>query len=1069
VANQTLLAPFQVGVTLLGADVTADGNFLYAADNQRGATQGVIHKVDLTTGAVTELAYDANSPSYPMGAAGAPYGVVLAANGKGFSTVQPDESVLSVPLFQIDPTTGAVTVRPDVPGGSTDTITSVARSADRSLLFFADGPNLQGPIFTYNSATDTFSKPFNTGLLLNGLPTAVNRNGTLVALEKGDGSLIVADASTFNVVKTLSGIDSGVAFDPTRDVLYGVDSATDQIVAFNTNTWAVVFTLAVGEPVSPPGKGVGTDVLAVSGDGKYLFLDTTSGVRVYPVPTTNQLIVGGFTSPTTAGAGGSITVTAQDSNGNVLTGYAGTVQFTSTDPQAVLPKDYTFGPGDNGTHTFTGVVLRTAGTQSINVTDNGSPALSGGETNITVNAAAAASLTLSGVPTTFPSGAVASIVVTAKDAYGNVATGYTGKVRFTSTDPQASAGSGLPAGYTFTTGTGGDNGSHTFTNGLSLKTLGNQTVTVTDGTLQNTASANVIGGAATQLVVAVQPPTAVGPGAAFSLTVSAEDPNGNVDPLFTGSVSLALASNPGGATLGGTTIMNAAKGVAAFTGLTLDKTGTGYTIQATATNLSTATTNPFDVDTLALSNNTVPEFRPVGTLVGTLTTPGAGPFTYSLPNGSDDNDKFKISGNQLQTNDAFAAAAKSSYSVLVTSTDGQGPPVQQQFTITVTPDSALSLSNGTLTVSGKPGNDAFSFTAGLPQDGMTLDGTALAVDAASVAQGGVVFNGGGGTDSATLFAGGGANALVLAPGGGTLSGPGGQVTVNGVAQVVVFGHANDRATFYGSAGDDVFMGTPAFAFLRGAGFWNQANGFGVAVGVGGGGSDSAYLYGGAGNDAFVGNPDYAFLNGAGFWNQVNSFSRVVGTAGPGGNDTANLAGAAQGGNTFVGTPTYGYLFGAGFLDFAAGFQTVAATAAGPNNAAILIGSAAGVNTLTATPAFAQLSGPGYLNYAAGFQTVTALAGTANDVAQLFDAPGGMFVATATSAYVSAGAGQVEQAVGFRMVYGYSGGGDSAFLYGTMSAADTYVNNGSYAFLFGPGFFVLESGFPSVWANPFARR
>ena len=98
----------------------------------------------------------------------------------------------------------------------------------------------------------------------------------------------------------------------------------------------------------------------------------------------------------------------------------------------------------------------------------------------------------------------------------------------------------------------------------------------------------------------------------------------------------------------------------------------------------------------------------------------------------------------------------------------------------------------------------------------------------------------------------------------------------------------------------------------------------------------------------------------------------------------------------------------------------------------------------------------------------ALAGTAGDVAYLFDAPGGVFVATSAVAYVSS-PGQVEQASGFHTVYGYSGGGDSAYLYGTMTGQDTYVNNGGYAFLFGPGFFALESGFPSVWANPFARR
>ena len=46
----------------------------------------------------------------------------------------------------------------------------------------------------------------------------------------------------------------------------------------------------------------------------------------------------------------------------------------------------------------------------------------------------------------------------------------------------------------------------------------------------------------------------------FSLTVNAEDPFGNVDPTFNGSVTLTLASNPGSATLGGTLTVHAVMG-----------------------------------------------------------------------------------------------------------------------------------------------------------------------------------------------------------------------------------------------------------------------------------------------------------------------------------------------------------------------------------------------------------------------------------------------------------------------------------------------------------------------------
>jgi DNA-binding beta-propeller fold protein YncE len=1058
VANQTLLAPFQAGVSLLGADVTPDGKYLYVADNQRGATQGSFHAVNLSTGAVTDLSYTLTSASWD---------VSLGAGGKGFADEQFEGSGW-VPLYQVDTAANTLTKVTNDPGsggsGQVRQNSMIRRSADRSLFLFTESNISSGPLFTYDATAGTWSPSVGTGVFLDNVPAAVNRNGTLIAIQLSNNSVTVLN-KTLNLaspVKTLTGVTGALLFDPTRDLLYVANGST--VTAYDTNTWAVQFSLPVGESIGSPSV-FGNGVMAVSADDRYLFVATASGVRVIGLPVSNQLVVTGFPGSTTAGVSGSITVTAEDAGGHVLTGYTGTVHFSSTDGQAVLPADYTFGAGDNGAHTFTnGVTLKTAGTQSISVRDNGSPALTGGA-NVTVTAAAATSLTLSGLPPTFPSGAVTSVVVTARDAYGNAASGYRGTAHFSSTDGQAS----LPADYTFTSG---DGGAHTFTNGVSMKTLGAQSVTVGDGTFQNSANTTVVAGAATQLVVTVQPPGTVTPGVAFGLTVSAEDANGNVDTSFTGNVALALASNPGGATLGGTTSMNAANGVAAFTGLTLDKTGTGYTIQATGSGLTPATTNPFNVVSLSLSNNTVLEFRPVGTRVGTLSTAEAGSghtFTYSLVSGagSADNASFTISGNKLLTADAFDAAARPSYSVRVRSTDEANQVNEAPFTVTITDDPALSLSNGTLTVTGTAGNDAFSFAPGTPQDSMSLNGTALAVDAASVTAG-VIFNGGGGSDSATLFAGTGANTLNLSPGGGTLSGPGYKVTLSAVAQVIAVGHAGDRAYLTGSAGNDVFVGTPSYAYLHGSGYFNQANGFGVALAVGAGGSDTAYLYDSPGNDAFVGTPAYSYLNGPGFFNQANGFSVVVGNATAGGTDTAYLYGSAAGGNVFVGTPSYSYLYGTGFFNQANGFQVVVGNGFGPGNLAYLYGSAAGGNVFVATPSYSYLYGTGFFNQAQGFLGVTGNAAGPNDVAYLYDTAGGTFVATSTYAYVS-GSGLYAQANGFRSVYAYSGGGGSAYLYGTMTAADTFVQGGGYAYLYGDAFFELESGFAYVWANPYARR
>ena len=49
------------------------------------------------------------------------------------------------------------------------------------------------------------------------------------------------------------------------------------------------------------------------------------------------LVVSGFPTTDTAGVAHDVTVIVHDPYGNVATGYTGTVELTSTDPQAVLP------------------------------------------------------------------------------------------------------------------------------------------------------------------------------------------------------------------------------------------------------------------------------------------------------------------------------------------------------------------------------------------------------------------------------------------------------------------------------------------------------------------------------------------------------------------------------------------------------------------------------------------------------------------------------------------------------------------------------------------------------------
>jgi hypothetical protein len=126
----------------------------------------------------------------------------------------------------------------------------------------------------------------------------------------------------------------------------------------------------------------------------------------------------------TAGTPFSVMLTVQDVYNNTVTGYAGTVHFSSADPYgANLPADYTFGAADQGQHTFAaGAALYTAGAWDVTAADTGGGIA--GTTNVSIVAAAAHHLVFLQPPTETAAGQTISPAVTVAivDQYGNVET-----------------------------------------------------------------------------------------------------------------------------------------------------------------------------------------------------------------------------------------------------------------------------------------------------------------------------------------------------------------------------------------------------------------------------------------------------------------------------------------------------------------------------------------------------------------------------------------------------------------------------------------------------------------------
>ena len=282
----------------------------------------------------------------------------------------------------------------------------------------------------------------------------------------------------------------------------------------------------------------GTQWITAADMANSAFKATNSGITVQPAAL-EALVVAGFSNPDTAGTTRAFTVTAVNSYGNVIPGFTGTVQFSSSDSRAVLPAAYTFTAADAGKHSFAASFV-TVGNQWITATDTWTSSLKGTESNIVVQPAAAQTIKVTGFPSPDTAGTSGSLIVTAYDAYGNLATGYTGTIHFSSSDSRAT----LPASYAFTAANAG---THTFA--ATLVTAGSQSITATDAansSITGSQTITVRGAAARSLAVTgfPNPDTA---GTSGSLTVTARDAYGN--PAFGYSGTVQFSSSDGRATL----------------------------------------------------------------------------------------------------------------------------------------------------------------------------------------------------------------------------------------------------------------------------------------------------------------------------------------------------------------------------------------------------------------------------------------------------------------------------------------------------------------------------------------
>src|SRR5439155_619931 len=203
------------------------------------------------------------------------------------------------------------------------------------------------------------------------------------------------------------------------------------------------------------------------------------------------------------------------------------------------------------------------------------------------------------------------------------------------------------------------------------------------------------------------------------------DASGNTATQFTGNITVALGANQGGATLGGVPTHAAVAGVASFPGLSLNKTGSGYTLTATTGGIpGVATSAQFNVIAAA-----------AGQLA--LTTPPSATAQSGAPFAQQPAVQVQdANGNPVATQ-----------GVSVTASIATGPAGASLASFSATSDATGLARFAALTLSGPPGSYTLMFASGTLS---TVTSGAIALSAGAATPAGSIAASAGEPTAATV-------------------------------------------------------------------------------------------------------------------------------------------------------------------------------------------------------------------------------------------------------------------------------------------------------------------------------
>ncbi len=488
----------------------------------------------------------------------------------------------------------AVTVQAGAPSAATSTIATSASSvvADgvASALITVQLKDVSGNNITSGTQAVTISSTVGSVSTVSGGNGTYTATVTSTTLGTGTISATVASAALTTAQPTVTfvaGPASASRSTISASSANGVAGGGAITLTFQSRDAIGNLRAVAGDSVVVSTAGVGTVALPAGGrtNAAGVFTttisSTTAGLATISATVNNSALTSGSPgitfapgaaaslafaltrSPSASGTAGVAlavqpVVQVRDANGNVLTGLnTGTITATIGSGATVAGATATI---TGGVATFTALTVSgTAAGYTLTFSDGTRTVTSG----FTLNAGAVTTLAFApGASPSASAGAgitlVTQPVVRALDANGNVVTTAAGTMTAT-----------VSSGATLTSSTATlVNGVATFAGLTASGTAGNYTLSFSDGTRNLTSALQLVAGTPVRLAVVAQPSGARS-GVAFTAqpTVQLLDASGNRVLTSTDPVTVAIRN--GGGSLGGTATVNAAAGLATFSGISV--------------------------------------------------------------------------------------------------------------------------------------------------------------------------------------------------------------------------------------------------------------------------------------------------------------------------------------------------------------------------------------------------------------------------------------------------------------------------------------------------------------------